>query len=90
VSDLPATMPLPSLWDVRNMSVSVSTEAWSRLVLAGSARRHEPGAVLLRQGGLATHVLALVVGRVKVVRTSSDGDVLVLADYPLARSDLLA
>jgi CRP-like cAMP-binding protein len=35
--------------------------------------------MLLRQGDAPTHVLALVAGRVKVLRTSLDGDVLVLA-----------
>jgi len=35
--------------------------------------------VLLRQGEPATHVLALVTGRVKAFRTSHDGSVLVLA-----------
>lgn len=57
----------------------VSTEAWSRLVSAGTVRRHQPGAFLLRQGEPATHVLTLVAGRVKVLRRSLDGDVLVLA-----------
>jgi CRP/FNR family cyclic AMP-dependent transcriptional regulator len=59
--------------------VSVSAEAWARLGSAGRVRRHDPGVVLLRQGDPATHVLALVAGRVKVLRTSSDGNVLVLA-----------
>ncbi len=35
--------------------------------------------MLLRQGEPATHVLALVAGRVKIARTSRDGDVLILA-----------
>lgn len=52
---------------------------WARLVSAGAVRRHEPGVILLQQGDPATHVLVLTAGRVKVVRTSSDGSVLVLA-----------
>jgi CRP/FNR family transcriptional regulator, cyclic AMP receptor protein len=59
--------------------VSVSAEAWGRLLSAGSVRFYEPGAVLLRQGEQATHVLALVAGRVKASRTVRDGSVLVLA-----------
>jgi CRP/FNR family cyclic AMP-dependent transcriptional regulator len=59
--------------------VNVSTEAWARLVSAGDFRRHEPDTVLLRQGDSATHVLTLVAGRVKVLRMSPDGSVLVLA-----------
>jgi CRP-like cAMP-binding protein len=59
--------------------VSVSAEAWARLLSAGDVRRHEAGAFLLRQGDPATHVLMLVAGRVKVLRRSPDGDVLVLA-----------
>jgi CRP/FNR family transcriptional regulator, cyclic AMP receptor protein len=59
--------------------MSVSREKWSRLTSAGTTRRHEPGAVLLHQGDPATHVYVLVAGRVKVLRTSVDGDVLVLA-----------
>jgi CRP/FNR family cyclic AMP-dependent transcriptional regulator len=59
--------------------VSISTEAWARLLSAAPVRCYEPAAVLLRQGEPATHVLALVAGRVKVSRTSVDGDVLVLA-----------
>jgi CRP/FNR family transcriptional regulator, cyclic AMP receptor protein len=59
--------------------VSISAETWARLLSAGEAGRHDAGAVLLRQGDPATHVLMLVAGRVKVLRRSSDGDVLVLA-----------
>lgn len=46
---------------------------------AGRGHRFRAGDVLLRQGEPATHVLVLVAGRVKVLRTSSDGDVLLLA-----------
>ena len=59
--------------------MSVSAEAWTRLVSEGRVRRHGRAVVLLRQGDPATHVLMLVAGRVKVLRTSADGDVLVLA-----------
>lgn len=59
--------------------MNVSPGAWARLVSAGGVRHHEPSAVLLRQGDPATHVLMLVIGRVKVLRTSPDGDILVLA-----------
>lgn len=58
--------------------MSVSPDSWARLVAAGRPCHHEPDAVLLRQGDAATHVLALVAGRVKIVRTSPDGDVVVL------------
>lgn len=54
-------------------------DAWARLISAGDVRRHEPGVTLLRQGELPTHVLMLVAGRVKVVRSAPDGSVLVLA-----------
>jgi CRP-like cAMP-binding protein len=49
------------------------------MVSAGGVRLHEPGSILLRQGEPPTHVLALMAGRVKVLRTSPDGNVLVLA-----------
>jgi CRP/FNR family cyclic AMP-dependent transcriptional regulator len=58
--------------------VSISAEVWARLLSAGAPRTYESGAVLLRQGDPATHVLALVAGYVKVIRTSQDGSVLVL------------
>lgn len=58
--------------------MSVSPEVWARLLSVGASRFHESGAVLLRQGEPATHVLPLVAGRVKVIRTSHDGSVLVL------------
>lgn len=58
--------------------MSVSAEAWKRLLSAGSPHFYEAGAVVLRQGEPATHVLALVAGRVKAIRTSHDGSVLVL------------
>lgn len=59
--------------------MNVTDEAWRRLLTLGAARRHAPGSTLLRQGDPPTHVLALATGRVKVVRSSSDGDDLVLA-----------
>lgn len=59
--------------------MSVSAEAWARLLPAGEVRRYEPGEVLLSQGDPATHVLMLAAGRVKVLRRSADGSVLVLA-----------
>lgn len=58
--------------------MNVSAEAWTRLLSAGAARFYEPGAILLRQGERASHVLVLVAGHVKAIRTSSDGSVLVL------------
>lgn len=59
--------------------MSDSAEAWARLLAAGSARWYEPGAALLRQGEPATHVLALVSGRVKILYTSQEGQILILA-----------
>lgn len=59
--------------------MSISAEAWARLLSAGGPHFYEPGAVLLRQGEPATHVLALIAGHVKALRTSHDGNVLVLA-----------
>jgi CRP/FNR family cyclic AMP-dependent transcriptional regulator len=59
--------------------VNVSPDAWAHFVSTGDVRRHPPGTVLLRQGDPPSHVLALVTGRVKVLRTSPDGDVLMLA-----------
>lgn len=58
--------------------MSISAEAWTRLLSAGVPHFYEPGATLLQQGDSATHVLVLVAGRVKVSRTSADGSVLVL------------
>lgn len=59
--------------------MDISAEAWTRLLTVGGVCRYEPSATLLRQGEPATHVLALVAGRVKVSRTSADGIVLILA-----------
>jgi CRP/FNR family transcriptional regulator, cyclic AMP receptor protein len=59
--------------------MGLSPQAWAHLLAAGFDRRFEPGDVLLRQGDPGTHVLAVVSGRVKVVRTSSEGDLLVMA-----------
>jgi CRP/FNR family transcriptional regulator, cyclic AMP receptor protein len=59
--------------------VNVSAEVWARLIATGAPRFFDPGAVLLRQGDAATHVLILVSGRVKALRTAPDGSVLVLA-----------
>jgi CRP/FNR family cyclic AMP-dependent transcriptional regulator len=59
--------------------VRFSAEAWARILAAGGPRTYRPGAVLLREGEPATHVLALAAGRVKAFRTSRDGSVLVLA-----------
>lgn len=59
--------------------MSISAEAWARLLSAGGTHFYESGAVLLRQGDPATHVLALVDGRVRAFRTAHDGCVLVLA-----------
>ncbi|WP_158587958.1 Crp/Fnr family transcriptional regulator [Actinomadura logoneensis] len=57
----------------------VEDEAWRRLLALGAARTFPPASTLLRQGDPPTHVLALTSGRVKVVRSSPDGDHLVLA-----------
>jgi CRP-like cAMP-binding protein len=54
-------------------------EGWTALLRAGSVRRFEAGEVLVRQGQPGTHVLALTVGRVKVVRLEPDGSELLLA-----------
>ncbi|OLT14541.1 hypothetical protein BJF79_18935 [Actinomadura sp. CNU-125] len=59
--------------------MDVPVEAWARLVSEGRGLRFRAGDVLLRQGDAATHVLVLVAGRVKVLLTSADGDVLLLA-----------
>ncbi|GAA2088774.1 Crp/Fnr family transcriptional regulator [Actinomadura alba] len=59
--------------------MAVSTQAWTRLISAGAVLRHEPGGILLRQGDPPAHVLVLIAGRVKVLRSSPDGSVLVLA-----------
>jgi CRP/FNR family transcriptional regulator, cyclic AMP receptor protein len=61
--------------------VSVSQEAWTRLLSAGVPRFYKQGAVLLRQGQPATHVLPLVAGRVKISRTSRDGSVMIIGVF---------
>lgn len=58
--------------------MNVSPDAWRRLLDAGGPKSYAPGQVLLRQGDPGTHVLALVSGRVKVLRTSCEGSALVL------------
>jgi CRP/FNR family transcriptional regulator, cyclic AMP receptor protein len=59
--------------------VNVSPEAWRRLLAASASHVHDPGAVLLRQGDAASHVLVIVKGRVKVFWTAPDGTTVVLA-----------
>src|ERR1700761_7655367 len=59
--------------------MGVSAQAWAHLLAVGSERRFKRGETLLRQGDPGTHVLALLAGRVKIIRNSPDGDVLVLA-----------
>ena len=59
--------------------MSVSAEAWARLLASGSPHFFEPGTVLLYQGDVAAHVVVLVSGRVKALRIAADGSVLVLA-----------
>lgn len=58
--------------------MDLSPEAWARLAAAGGRRVYEPGQTILRQGEPPTHVLALLSGRVKALRTSHDGSVLIL------------
>lgn len=58
--------------------VDLSSEAWARLTEAGGHISYEPGQTILRQGESPTHVLALISGRVKALRTSHDGSVLIL------------
>lgn len=58
--------------------MAVSAQVWEHLLNAGGARTFRPGTPLLRQGEAATHVLALVSGRVKIVLTSADGNTLIL------------
>jgi CRP/FNR family transcriptional regulator, cyclic AMP receptor protein len=62
-----------------NGCVSIPPQAWNRLFAAGAQKTIPSGATVLRQGESATHVLALITGRVKVVRIGPDGTVLVLA-----------
>src|SRR5208283_3836250 len=59
--------------------MAISAQVWEHLLNAGGVRTFKPGTPLLRQGEAATHVLALVTGRVKIVLTSADGNTLVLA-----------
>ncbi|MFD0852081.1 cyclic nucleotide-binding domain-containing protein, partial [Actinomadura adrarensis] len=59
--------------------VDVPEPMRQRLIAAGTGRRFRPGQTLLRQGEPAFHVLLLVSGRVKVLLTMSDGEVLLLA-----------
>lgn len=59
--------------------MSVAAESWAPLLSAGEPKRYEAGATLMRQGDPGTYVLALVSGRVKILRRSSDGNMLVLA-----------
>jgi CRP-like cAMP-binding protein len=54
-------------------------DVWQALLTSGTVRRYDKGEVLLRQGDPGSHVLALIVGRVKVTRVEPDGNELVLA-----------
>ncbi|MFC5179894.1 Crp/Fnr family transcriptional regulator [Actinomadura harenae] len=59
--------------------MNVTDESWQRLLKLATARSCPSGSTLLRQGDPPTHVLALATGRVKIVRSSAEGDDLVLA-----------
>ncbi|TDC82796.1 Crp/Fnr family transcriptional regulator [Actinomadura sp. 7K507] len=59
--------------------VNADARTWERLVAAGAERRFHPDDVLLRQGDPASHVLILMAGRVKVLLSLPDGEVLLLA-----------
>ncbi|TDC67526.1 Crp/Fnr family transcriptional regulator [Actinomadura sp. GC306] len=52
---------------------------WERLVAEGTERRFRPDEALLHQGDPPSHVLVLMEGRVKVLLTLPDGEVLLLA-----------
>lgn len=59
--------------------MDVSARIWDRLVAAGDQRLFLAGETVLRQGDPPTHVLVLMSGRVKVLLTLPDGNVLLLA-----------
>ncbi|WP_242903329.1 Crp/Fnr family transcriptional regulator [Actinomadura terrae] len=59
--------------------MDVSADMWTRLIAEGTERRFGAGEVVLRQGDPPTHVLVLVSGRVKVLLTLPQGEVLLLA-----------
>ncbi|SEP96891.1 Cyclic nucleotide-binding domain-containing protein [Streptomyces sp. yr375] len=73
------------VFSVRTLRDLVSDEAWAGLT------RHRPRTypadkTLLRQGDAGTHVLALISGMVKVVRTDRDGRQRLLAFRGRGRS----
>ncbi|MEZ7002291.1 Crp/Fnr family transcriptional regulator [Streptomyces sp. AD55] len=57
---------------VRTLQDLVSEEAWTGLIRY-PCWTYAPAEILLRQGTRGTHVLALISGMVKVVRTDRDG-----------------
>ncbi|WP_242889490.1 Crp/Fnr family transcriptional regulator [Actinomadura litoris] len=59
--------------------MDVSAGVWDRLITEGTEKRFGAGEVVLRQGDPPTHVLILVSGRVKVLLTLPQGEVLLLA-----------
>ncbi|WP_223290865.1 Crp/Fnr family transcriptional regulator [Streptomyces avicenniae] len=52
---------------------------WSELTSDAYSRSHPPGTILLRQGEKGTHLLALLDGVAKVVRTGRSGESTLLA-----------
>ncbi|MUN36672.1 Crp/Fnr family transcriptional regulator [Actinomadura litoris] len=59
--------------------MDVTAGVWDRLITEGTGKRFGAGEVVLRQGDPPTHVLILVSGRVKVLLTLPQGEVLLLA-----------
>lgn len=54
-------------------------EVWGRLIAQAHTQWHPPGRTLLHQGEAGTHVLAVLSGRLKVVRTERNGKLSLLA-----------
>lgn len=69
----------PALWCDGGMRTLVPTDMWATLTAQGRPRVYQTGDVLVRQGELGTHVVVLIDGRVKSIRTDEDGAEVLLA-----------
>lgn len=69
----------PTTRPPRGFRALVDEGTWRALLERGAPREYRPGEPLLRQGEPGTVVLALVSGRVKVLRTEPDGGQLLVA-----------
>lgn len=66
------------LWHPGSLVARLPVRARDEIVGLGNPRTYQPGSSLVRRGEQGTHVMLLLIGRVKVVATSHDGQLVLL------------